>query len=74
MLCWPVQYKELEAELKSLKEQREAAQREADQQGEAILGLEANVAAADEKRKSYRKQLAEVGCAAWSTETWCLGW
>lgn len=39
-----------------------AAGQEADQQGQAILGLEANLSAADETRRSLRKQLAEVRC------------
>ena len=56
-----LQYKELEVELKSLKEQREAAQRAADQQGESILQLEGNWTAAEEQRRICRKQLAEVG-------------
>lgn len=62
-----LQYKELEAELKGLKEQRDAAQRESDQEGQRILSLEANLSQADEKRRSLRKQLAEVSTACIDT-------
>lgn len=62
-LC-ALQYKELESELKGLKESRDTAQNEADQESQRIIGLEANVSAADEKRRSCRKQLAEVSVGA----------
>jgi chromosome segregation ATPase len=62
-LC-ALQYKELEAELKGLKESVDTAQNEADQESQRIIGLEANVAAADEKRRSCRKQHAEVRVGA----------
>lgn len=55
-----VQYKELEGRLNALKEAVAAAGQEADQQGQAILGLEANVATADEQRRNLKKQLVEV--------------
>jgi hypothetical protein len=72
-LCAP-QYKELEAELKSLKESRDTAQNEADQESQRIIKLEANVSAADEKRRSCRKQLAEVrGSAGRRWPGCCLG-
>ena len=60
--CWcaVVQYKELEGELKGLKDQRDAAQVQLDQAGEHILSLENNLSQADERRRNCRKQLAEV--------------
>lgn len=60
VLCCAVQYKEAETLMKSLKEERDAAQRTCDQQGQHILSLEANLSAADEKRRRLRKDLAEV--------------
>lgn len=56
-----VQYKESETLMKTLKEERDTAQRTCDQQGQHILSLEANLSAADEKRRKLRKELAEVG-------------
>jgi hypothetical protein len=46
--------------MKDLKEQRDAAQRQCDQQDQHILSLEANLSAADEKRRRLRKELVEV--------------
>jgi flagellar motility protein MotE (MotC chaperone) len=46
--------------MKDLKEQRDAAQRQCDHQGQHILSLEANLSAADDKRRRLRKELAEV--------------
>lgn len=60
LYCFVLQYKEAEALMKDLKEQRDAAQRQCDQQGQHILSLEANLSAADEKRRRFRKELAEV--------------
>jgi len=47
--------------LKQLQADKEAVDREMDKITEGMMGFEANVAAADEKRRSCRKQLAEVG-------------
>jgi predicted nucleic acid-binding Zn-ribbon protein len=55
-----LQYKESEARLKQLKDQREALEQRADAAGQEMLQFESQLAAADEKRKGLRKQLAQV--------------
>lgn len=58
-----LQYKETEAVLKQLQADKEAVDREMDQLNEGMMRFEANVSAADEERRSCRKQLAEVGAS-----------
>jgi hypothetical protein len=55
-----LQHKELEARLKELERAKEAVNSRADGLGQDILHLEEALAAAEERRKGLRKQLAQV--------------
>lgn len=63
--CMWLQHKELEAQVKQLQEEKAAAALKAEEAGQDILRLEAELTAAEEQRKALRKQLAQVCGVVW---------